>query len=201
MKGIIIFVRNPELGKVKTRLASTLGDEKALEVYQKLLRYSRSVLMDADADIKYVFYAGDGDIQSFWPSEEFVCKSQIEGDLGEKMMAAFDSAFQECSECLIIGSDCAELETKHISQAFKLLETNDIVLGPSTDGGYYLCGMKKPSPELFRDMEWSTSTVLRETIGRCVENRWAYGLLQPLTDIDEEADYRKFESRLSSFIA
>lgn len=185
---LLIFVKNPVRGKVKTRLAATVGEERALEVYRQLLARTRSVSVDLPG-AKAVFYADFVPEEDEW--EEAIYQKQVqEGhDLGERMERAFAWAFAagQTSVCLI-GSDCYELTVQVLQQGFAALAEHDVVLGPSTDGGYYLIGMNRLHPAFFRGKRWSTDTVLHEALQEVERLGLTTHLLPPLTDVDEEKD-------------
>ncbi len=185
---LIIFYRNPELGKVKTRLAKTLGDEKALAIYLKLSSHTRAITENLAID-KVIYYSNFVDTEDVWPNTTFQKKLQNGNDLGEKMNNAFAEGFQSGYERVcIIGTDCFELSRDIIKQAFDQLHTNDAVIGPAKDGGYYLLGMKKPIPVLFKNKAWSSDTVATDTIQNFKDLSLSYAQLAVLTDVDEEKD-------------
>ena len=106
-------------------------------------------------------------------------------DIGDKMHHAFENAIERGSDaCLLIGSDCPELSTEILTKAFNALKDKDLVLGPAMDGGYYLMGLKKPCPELFSDISWSTDEVLRETLTKADQLGMSVYQLPTLSDID-----------------
>lgn len=185
---LIVFVRHPELGKVKTRLASTIGDEAALTIYQRLLAHTLSIAKSSAAD-KFIFYAGELIEPDMWTAERFFKHKQADGDLGYRMREAFKTVFFAGYErVMIIGSDCYELTADIIGRGFQDLESKDIVIGPANDGGYYLLGMKQLHPQLFADKAWSTNTVFEETIKTMKELALTYNALPALNDVDEEKD-------------
>lgn len=186
---LIIFVKNPELGKCKTRLAATIGDEKALRFYKKMLERTLEVVTPAKAQ-KAVYYSSFIDNKDLWPeSDNFTKRVQISGDLGLKMSTAFSEAFQQGYQSVcIIGSDCYELDTSIIDQAFEALQNTDAVIGPSTDGGYYLLGMNHLIPEVFNNKKWSTETVTPDTEQDFKQLKISYTKLKALPDIDTEED-------------
>ncbi len=185
---LIIFYRNPELGKVKTRLAKTLGDEKALAIYLKLSSHTRAITENLAID-KVIYYSNFVDTEDAWPNTTFQKKLQNGNDLGEKMNNAFVEGFQSGYERVcIIGTDCLELSKDIIQQAFDQLVCYDAVIGPAKDGGYYLLGMKKPMPELFKNKAWSSDTVATDTIQNFQDLSLSYAQLAVLTDVDEEKD-------------
>jgi hypothetical protein len=186
---LIIFVRNSELGKVKTRLAKTIGNEKALAVYQDLLFHTMSVTQMVDCD-KFVFYDKSTAVNDIWSSNFFEKKIQRGVDLGVKMQNAFEELFNiGYKNCIIVGSDLFDLQTKHITDAFHKLERNHAVIGPAEDGGYYLLGLKKIIPALFSDKNWGTETVLKDTLKNL--SYYSVGFLEVLNDIDTIEDLEK----------
>jgi rSAM/selenodomain-associated transferase 1 len=187
---LIIFVKNPELGKCKTRLAATIGDEKALNFYKNMLKRTKEVAEKVDAD-KAIYYSSFIDNNDLWPNESLFYKflQNENPDLGIKMQSAFEEAFQDGYESIcIMGSDCYALDEKVIEQAFKSLESKDAVLGPSNDGGYYLLGMNQLHTELFKNKEWSTDSVAFDTMQDFKNLNLKFELLNELTDIDNEED-------------
>ena len=185
---LIIFIKNPVLGKVKTRLAATVGNQKAFEVYKKLLNHTQKIALLTDAD-KYLFYADFLQTEDEWPNDRFIKHLQKGNDLGERMYNAFEHTFlNKYKKVIIIGSDCIDLSAAVIEDAYKLLNNSDVVIGPAKDGGYYLLGMKNPHQCLFRNVSWSTSEVLKQTVSICRSQHLNYSLLPTLTDIDVEND-------------
>ena len=185
---LIVFTKNPELGKCKTRLAKTIGDINALKVYKHLLQHTAKVTQEIKAD-KEVFYSQEPIQKDDFSSTYFSKKTQTGLDLGEKMNNAFQQGFlNKYEKVVIIGSDLFDLETTDIEEAFAQLEQSDYVMGPAKDGGYYLLGMKKFTPEIFQQINWSTSTVLEETL-QLLENKKVV-LLQEKNDIDTIEDIK-----------
>ena len=187
-EAIIIFVKNPIKGKVKTRLAATIGEEKALQVYEQLLRHTYLVTTSLPIT-RYVFYADFIDPNDRW-STSCHQRLQIDADLGEKMKHAFNEVFEKHNRVVIIGSDCIEIYEDYILQAFESLKEKDMVIGPANDGGYCLLGLRKMKEELFQDIEWSTSTVFRNTLQIAKQNNISFTILPELTDIDTEDDLK-----------
>lgn len=186
---IIIFARNPKLGKVKTRLAKTIGDFAALETYKILMKHTANVVEKSNAE-KIVFYSEYIDNNDVWAKIKCKKVKQSEGDLGEKMQTAFEYAFElGHKKIVIIGSDVYSLKTEHIDSAFTQLETHDVVIGPAHDGGYYLLGLNFIIPELFEQKKWGTSSVLENTLANL--NELNVTLLEPLNDIDTYEDLKK----------
>ncbi|MFK7807608.1 MAG: TIGR04282 family arsenosugar biosynthesis glycosyltransferase [Saprospiraceae bacterium] len=188
---LIVFIKNPQKGKVKTRLAATVGDDKALAIYKALMDHTRHIALATDAQ-RLLFYSQQINSKDNWSNQDFIKHLQTEGNLGIKMKAAFQTAFQNADKVIIIGSDCASLSPDIITEAFAKLETHDFVIGPAMDGGYYLLGMNNYEPAVFEEISWSTESVLKETI-RVIETMdKSYTLLVELSDIDYEEDWIKW---------
>lgn len=183
---LLVITRNPELGKVKTRLAEGIGEQNALEVYTFLLKHTNEVITSINAQ-KRVLYSEqviEGDLWSAPNSEK---KIQSEGDLGHKMKKAFEQGFNDGYEkVVIIGSDLYDLEAKDIEEAFRQMDEHDVVIGPAQDGGYYLLGFKKIPQGIFDNKEWGTDTVLKATLKDLEQLN--YILLKEKNDIDTIED-------------
>lgn len=196
INALLIFIKNPIQGNVKTRLADTAGEEKALLIYKKLLDYTREVTLQVDAD-RQLWYSRFTDSNDAWDNQQFDKRVQEGNSLGERMSGAFEQAFEkDYSKVVIIGSDCAQLEAEHIKLAYLALDEDDVVIGPSEDGGYYLLGMNRFLPELFEDKEWSTPQVFEQTLSDCKEQGHSYHILEELNDVDTEDDWREVQGRL-----
>jgi uncharacterized protein len=197
-KAIIIFVRNPELGKVKTRLAKEIGDEKALQVYTGLLQHTHDIVIDLDCD-RFVYYADYINGHDLWENKYFEKRLQNGESLGNRMMAAFFELFHHgYSQVVIIGSDCPGLTSFVIEDAFDKLDTTDVIIGPSSDGGYYLLGLTHLVPELFKNKKWSTDTVLADTIKDTISLKKSCSFLTELSDIDTADDLRRYQQMLKA---
>lgn len=193
---IIIFVRNPELGKVKTRLAREIGDASALEVYKKLLQHTHDITCNLNCH-KYVYYAGAVTEKDLWDNETYFKAIQEGNDLGERMMNAFQALFEAgYKKLVIIGSDCPELSSSLIDKAFQLLESSEVVFGPAADGGYYLLGLTQLCEKLFENKSWSTGSVMADSIHDLSGLKISYALLPVLRDIDTNADLKNFKQLL-----
>jgi rSAM/selenodomain-associated transferase 1 len=185
---ILVFVRNPELGKVKTRLAKTIGDSNALTVYTILLQHTESVLNAISGD-KVVYYSEEVQHSDLWCETVYQKKLQKGADLGARMEDAFETAFKNSYEnVVIVGSDLYDLNPTHIEDALKALEHHDVVIGPSIDGGYYLLGMKKLYPAIFKNKQWGTDSVLETTLKDLDPQN--VKLLEALNDIDTYEDLK-----------
>lgn len=185
---LLIFTRNPELGKVKTRLAKSLGNEKALEIYKFLLNRTKEVTQHLIAD-KAVYYSVKIRENDIWDAKIYQKHQQFGNDLGERMHNAFQYSFDNnYDKVMIIGSDLYDLTPEIINDAFEKLNQNDVVLGPAEDGGYYLLGMKKLDPKIFQNKDWGTSSV-REATLKDLEKQNVH-LLQTLNDVDVFEDIK-----------
>lgn len=185
---LIIFYRNPQVGRVKTRLAATMGDERALGIFVKLSSHIKDITENIMVD-KTVFYSDAIEHGDLWTDDAYLKALQHGKDLGVRMKNAFDEGFKSgyTSICLI-GTDCYELTKEVILRSFEALLTADAVIGPARDGGYYLLGMKKLYPELFENKPWSTDTVFRKTIEDLDLLGLKYTILPVLRDVDTEDD-------------
>lgn len=192
---IILFLKYPVKGKVKTRLAKSIGDEKAVRLYKKLAENVLESISNLTNSYKYIFYSEkeEKDLIRNWIKEKYFFAAQNGEDLGERMKNAFNLVFSHgAKNVIIIGSDIPDLSKEIIDEAIDKLDENDIVIGPSPDGGYYLLGMKKDSPFLFDKIIYSTSSVLDETIEKIKENKLTYHILQTLEDIDTEDELKEW---------
>lgn len=187
---LIIFVKNPVPGKVKTRLANDIGYTKATEVYKKLLHYTKKVIRNINAD-KVIWYTDSISADDVWSDTGAIKKVQPEGDLGIKMSQAFQSGFENgYKKIVLIGSDCLQIRPRHITDAFKNLNSCDIVTGPSRDGGYYLVGLKTWVPQLFQNKPWSKPSLYQKTLETIHQNDLAFIELEVLNDIDTLEDLK-----------
>jgi len=188
---LMVFTKNPELGKCKTRLASTIGDEAALKVYKQLLDHTVDFSSKVNAE-KYVYYSKDIQSNDRWNESIFKKRTQAEGNLGVKMATAFKENFDQGFEkIVIIGSDCAEIDENDIEHAFQALDESEVVIGPAIDGGYYLLGMRTFIPSLFQDKSWSTPDLINETISTLKKQQISFSLLKEKSDIDYEEDLER----------
>lgn len=188
-QALIIFTKNLEKGKVKTRLAQTIGSQKALEIYKECCIYTMTNTFDIPAR-KMLFYSDYIQNGDFWGSDDFIKFVQQGEDLGQRMRHAFRNAFHKSEKVIIIGTDCMELTRDLINEAFERLDENDYVVGPSNDGGYYLLGMRQFNAELFQNIDWSTDKVLGQTLAKMDENKSVFTLPE-LIDIDTIEDLEK----------
>jgi uncharacterized protein len=189
---LIVFVKNPELGKVKTRLAAQIGDEKALEIYLNLLNYTHSVATSWDAQVR-VYYSDFIPEVDLWDVGFSTKHVQEGGDLGERLHQAVSETFDDdFDNVIVIGSDCPKLNVEHLNRARTELIDVDVVLGPAKDGGYYLIGMKSLHGELFHDKSWSSASLFDQTLETMIERGLSWYELPILGDIDTVEDLERY---------
>ena len=189
---LLIFTRNPELGKCKTRLAATVGNETALDIYKFLLTHTASVTKNLDFD-KQVYYSEEVWEDDVWDAEIFSKKLQQGIDLGERMHNAFKEGFKDgYKKICIIGSDMYDLSQANLEDAFTKLEENDFVIGPAEDGGYYVLGMKMFNEQLFQDKAWGTGNVLKHTLENLEGKKFAE--LPTRNDVDLYEDIKDVDA-------
>ena len=186
---LLVFTRNPERGKVKKRLAADIGPDAALEVYLELLKHIKYKVQDLNC-AKRIYFSEALEKGHFWEEKIFEKKLQKGEYLGNRMKNAFEEGFADGFEkIVIIGSDLYELKKDDLEKAFLALEDSDFVIGPAEDGGYYLLGMKKIQPQVFRNKSWGTSTVFQETMDDLAGEKVV--LLETKNDIDNLEDLKK----------
>ena len=179
---LIVFTRNPELGKVKTRLAKTIGNATALKIYIFLLERTRDIAVQVSAD-KAVYYSVKVRENDIWDANNFQKHQQVGEDLGFRMLHAFKNGFKAGYEkVMIIGSDLYDLTAETIENAFIALEDNEVVIGPAEDGGYYLLGMNSLEEKVFKNKKWGTETVRKNTLEELKDKK--VFLLGELNDVD-----------------
>lgn len=184
---LVIFARNPVPGAVKTRLHSRYTPAQAAAIYRAFVQDTVDVAMQARVDRRYVAFDPPGaevelaDIAG----PGWVLFAQVSGGLGERMYQAARHCFdQGARRVVILGTDVPSLPHRHIDRAFELLEGNQVVLGPSLDGGYYLVGLSRPVREIFLDIAWSTARVYAQTLERATDAGLAVGVLPSWHDVD-----------------
>lgn len=185
---LMIFTKNPIEGAVKTRLAQDIGDEPACSIYKKLVEHTRNITRPLQCD-KIVWYSQFIDRMDEYNTKFYQKAIQKGHDLGERMQYAMRDAFnRNYQKALIIGTDCYQLTSELIREAFQKLDEYDVVFGPAKDGGYYLLGLNQFFPPLFMNKKWGTDTVLNDSIDDVKQAGLSYFLLPQLTDIDHLED-------------
>lgn len=185
---LLIFTRNPQLGKCKSRLAATVGNKTALDIYRFLLDHTVSITKNLSV-AKQVWYSEEIWEEDIWNPRFYDKKLQQGEDLGVRMANAFQEGFASGFErIIIIGSDMYDLSEKSLQDAFSALLENDFVIGPAKDGGYYLLGMKTFKPNLFQQKDWGNDTVLRDTL-KNLKNK-NYHIMDERNDVDLYEDIK-----------
>lgn len=195
-----MFAKFWEPGKVKTRLASDIGPERASEIYLAFCQTLLARLSNA-ADERSIVYAPAERKNEFLTvaQDTWQIVPQTKGDLGRRMSEFFHAKLAEPqTKVVVIGSDCLDIDVALIDQAFAALNEVDVVLGPSEDGGYYLIGMSTFRPEVFVDIAWSTESVMSQTLERIANNDISHTLLPSLNDIDDLGDLEQLLSNLQA---
>jgi len=192
---LIVFVKAPIIGEVKTRLAKAIGPEAARAAYCRLAETLFHNLSNLNWVQLRVSPDHALDDVRHWQRDTWTVSPQGTGDLGQRLEAAFPAAFaQGARRVVVIGSDCPSIQLEDIERSWAELEECDVVLGPASDGGYWLIGLKEPRPALFRKIPWSTESVLRETVSRATSEALKVALLQKRSDVDTESDWNRFLS-------
>jgi len=182
---LIVFVKNIKLGKVKTRLANTIGDQGAFDIYKELFKITETITTNMALEKR--IYFSDAVIDYKWPNTFKTTQQGV--DLGERMKNAFSDGFNDgYDKIVLIGSDLPEISEEIISNGFKELQQNELVFGPADDGGYYLIGLSKMNATPFENKPWSQSHLLKTTLAELKANNTKYSLLQNLNDIDTFED-------------
>jgi rSAM/selenodomain-associated transferase 1 len=196
MNNLIVLLKNPIIGKAKTRIAARVGDEIALTIYKELLDELKVLLDSLDKIVIHLFFSDN--IENIGPfnNSTFPMYLQSGADLGQRMLnAASDVKGNDITgRIVIIGSDCPYMQKYHIENAFVELNNQKLVLGPSEDGGYYLIGFQEINESLFNEILWSTGVVMSETIEKAKAIGWNHSLLPILSDIDTYPDYLAWKS-------
>ncbi|MGA7937789.1 MAG: TIGR04282 family arsenosugar biosynthesis glycosyltransferase [Kovacikia sp.] len=200
---LIIFTRYPEPGKAKTRLIPALGPRGAAELHRQMAEYTLAQVRQFRAmrslSVEVRFVGGDLTQMEGWLGSDLAYKPQGAGDLGDRMFHACQSAWNDGYHSMVIlGTDCPELDAALLQKAFQELQQQDLVVGPATDGGYYLIGLRQPVPELFQGITWSTSTVFQQTLEIAAALGLTIACLPTLSDVDQPEDLKIWQRRMGS---
>ncbi|MCG9132920.1 TIGR04282 family arsenosugar biosynthesis glycosyltransferase [Candidatus Poribacteria bacterium] len=203
---LIVFAKNPVPNQVKTRLIPTLSPEQAATLYAAFLTDWCEALVElADVDLVIAYTPADAqlDLQTLI-GDDVIYIPQMGTDLGERLTSATQWATEQgYAKILFVGSDSPTLPISYISQAITLLDSRDTVIGPSTDGGYYLIGFSVETlattiPQVFEEIAWSTAEVFQQTVTRIREAKVTLGLLPPWYDIDTPEDLTFLHTHISA---
>ena len=182
---VIVFVKNIKLGKVKTRLAKTIGNQGASEVYNELIQVTEKATENLSVDKR--IYFSDAVVETIWKNDYKTVQHGV--DLGERMKNAFKKGFEDGYEHIVlIGSDLPDITANHINQGLEALKQNQMTFGPAEDGGYYLIGLSKMHNFVFDNKPWSETNLLEETLSELKENGVTFTTLDILNDIDTYED-------------
>jgi len=200
---LTIFTRYPEPGLTKTRLISALGEEGAADLQKKLtentLEKIEHLVKTSTITPVICFEGGDLVTMQNWLGPHRFYKPQAQGDLGKKLKKSFGDAFSGGAQRVVaIGCDCPGLCREHVSRAFDALYFKDLVLGPATDGGYYLIGIKYPLETLFEDIPWGTDKVFKKTVSLAQHHGLTIEILEELHDVDRPEDLKHFNHNSNS---
>jgi rSAM/selenodomain-associated transferase 2/rSAM/selenodomain-associated transferase 1 len=195
---LIIFTRYPEPGMTKTRLIPVLGPEGAADLHRRMgehtMAWARFLQTHSPVSVEVRFAGGDENLLRQWLGPDFLYHDQGRGDLGERMARAIADSFQSGGErVVLVGTDCPRLTGVLVQRALELLKSNDLVLGPASDGGYYLIGVRRIVPQLFSEILWGTSEVLEKTLRIADKMQLRVFLLEPLDDVDRPEDLPVWE--------
>lgn len=200
-KALLIFAKEPSPGRVKTRLIPVIGATAAAELYEKLL-YQTLMKSSKLQDIKKFLCcdtenSDESRCHKFADQFGFSFHTQSGEGIGERMYHALNDVSQENDQVILIGTDCPGYSVAYLKKAFELLDTYDAIIGPASDGGYVLIGMKKTQFDLFHDIPWSTNKVLAATRERLKSLGWQWTELETLNDIDEPSDLAHVQQLLN----
>jgi len=186
---VVVFAREPSPGRVKTRLASTIGDIAAARVYTALLE--NTLTMVAGSGFDHVLSLAEPPSPAWSGAPGRRWEVQSGADLGARMRTAFDLRFGEGADrVLVVGSDLPKLNVDHLRSAERALDAADVALGPAADGGYWLVAQRRPGVDLFTGIPWSSSGTLTATRKKLEAIGVAWVELDRLNDLDTEADLR-----------
>lgn len=196
-KFVGLMAKFPEPGKVKTRLASSIGNDKALTVYQWLLKNTLANGVRPDSTYQLGLFVHPPDktaqLETHSPGHRFYLPQQGES-LGERMLNALTCLFSnfKSKKTILIGADIPDISHKIIDTAFDRLDGHDVVFGPTDDGGYYLIGMKQLHKTFFQNIPWGTAEVLKQSISAAQSEQLSFSLLTTLKDVDTDEDLKAF---------
>jgi rSAM/selenodomain-associated transferase 1 len=195
---VLVFTRYPQPGSTKTRLAKVLGNRGAAALQKKLtektLARVRQFLQKNRAAAAVYHEGGSREEMLQWLGPDLDYLAQPDGDLGQRLTGAFREAFgQGYFRVVIIGADCPDLLASHIEEAFSILRSQDLVIGPATDGGYYLIGLSRPEPALFAAIPWGAGDVLEKTLEIAEQKGLSLAQLETLSDVDRPEDLQHLD--------
>ncbi len=183
---LLVFVKNSVLGTAKTRLAKTIGNDAAFEIYKHLMHITERATTGIQNCDVHIYFSSQKDPARWANFTQYI---QRGNDLGERMSDAFRRSFDLGYECVVgIGSDLPDLTSEIIETGLDKLNSNDAVFGPAEDGGYYLIGMRSMLECIFEQKPWSTEELLEITLDQLKEKGHSVGIIGTLNDLDTEED-------------
>jgi len=192
---LLVFTRAPRAGLVKTRLIAQLGSQGAADFHARLISHCLQMVTHAGLCPVELWCAPSCHEPFFQDCRErygVMLHEQAQGDLGERMHKALESALERAGAAALIGTDIPSIEAADLDAAFQALQQGkDAVVGPAHDGGYYLIGLKQPNRQLFEGINWGTSTVFQETLARLQQLEMDWMCLREHADVDTPEDYRR----------
>ena len=200
---IVVFARAPELGRVKSRLAAEIGEVAALAAYDALARGCWRNTLEARDDTgcrAVIAFTPDdaGPAVHAWLADADSCIAQGTGDLGDRMLGAITAVLAAGARKVVVtGTDCPALSAAVLRDAFAALDASDVVLGPATDGGYYLIGMSAAHGAVFTGVPWGSDRTLAVTLAHSAAAGLRVALLGPLSDVDTAEDWRAWTHSLN----
>ncbi len=194
---MIVFLRAPEKGRVKTRLAREVGENKALALYKAFVQKTLLAVERSGMDHRICFFPADKQaLVAGWLGPDHGYMPQLGNDLGQRMGNALAAIFdQGAPKAILVGTDIPDINSHHLLKAMDLLDQKQVVIGPSLDGGYWLIGFQREGfcPNLFLQVDWGTETVFSSTLEKCKAANLSPGLLPALQDIDSLEDLQTFQ--------
>lgn len=197
MRKLLVFLKYPAAGHVKTRLAESIGPERAADLYREWIGIVLHNVQGVRSAARLVACYDGAPPEAFSPWHRLVDDwwPQPDGGLGDRLDAAFKHCQVGGDPAIAIGTDCLGVDAKLVESAFAKLRDNDAVFGPATDGGYYLVGTARYLRDFFHGVPWSTPRTLAAHQNSCEQRRWSFGLLPTLHDIDTLEDWLDYQRR------
>ena len=194
---LLVFLKNPQPGQVKTRLAAAIGADRAASLYREWIGQVLRQLQPVRGMVRLVGYFEGGQFETFaaWHDLVDLWRPQPEGHLGTRLEHGFQRAHRDAGPVLAIGTDCLEIDAGLVLDALAALESSDVVLGPAADGGYYLIGTSRHLPGLFDEIRWSSPHASADQLARCRLHGWSTALLAQRGDIDTLEDWEAYLER------
>jgi hypothetical protein len=203
---LLIFTRFPVPGRTKTRLIPALGPGGAANLQRQLTEHVVKIatqLSQHQPIAVALVYTGGTEIQMRqWLGLDLTYVCQGEGNLGDRLQGAFQTAFAQGNEkVIVIGIDCPFITGELLQTAFDSLDTHEAVIGPALDGGYYLLGLTAPRPQYFQQIDWGTVQVYDQTLAKIEHTGDRHQVLPPLPDIDRPPDLAHLPPQFSHWLS